>query len=413
MWWRIGLRTCGWRWAVYTHNLPPPLHGIRVLDFSHALAGPYCTLLLADSGADVYKLEPKHLGDMGRGWGPPFAGDQSSFFLGLNRGKKGISIDLKKPEGIGLCRQLMAQMDVVIENFRPGTMERLGLGYEAARVLNPGLIYCSISGYGQAGPSRDEAAMDLVVQASSGLLSITGTEAGEQTRCGYGVSDITAGMFAVIGILTALHARHQTGLGQYVDIAMFDAMISAMCSNYASFLGDVSNVPGTMGTRYPTVVPYGVYNAQDRAVAIEKLWTAFRHALGLAEDARFATNALRIENRVALDVLLNAAFLTRPAVEWITRLRADGIPCSLVLNFDEVVAHPQSQFRNMFPTLQHPTAGEHRVTGPPVKLAEMPAAPAPLLGQHTRAVLGELLGLDEARLGELEADAVIFNSPLR
>ena len=390
--------------------MPPPLAGLKVLDFSHALAGPYCTLLLADSGADIFKLEPKGLGDMGRGWGPPFTGDQASYFLGLNRDKRGISINLKAPEGIALCLSLIARMDVVVENFRPGTMDRLGLGYEACRALNPRLIYCSISGYGQDGPSRDEAAMDLVVQASSGLLSITGTESGEVTRCGYGVSDITAGMFAVIGILTALHARHSHGHGQFVDISMFDGMISAMASNYASFLGD-RRIPGTMGTRYPTVVPYGVYNASDRPIAIaagsEKLWAAFRHALALPDLPEFQTNALRIQNRDALDRILNEAFARKTAAHWVALLQADGVPCSLVLNFEEVATHPQSHFRGMFPTLHHPTAGAHQVTGPPVKPSIAPRRPAPLLGQHTREVLAEILGLDPPTLDALEAKALI------
>ena len=188
------------------------LEGVRVLDFSHALAGPYCTLLMADYGATVYKLEPRE-GDMGRGWGPPFAGGVSHFFLGLNRGKRGISIDLKQPEGIELCRRLIDRMDIVVENFRPGTMERLGLGYAAMRQRNPRLVYCSISGYGQQGPSRDEAAMDLVVQSSSGLMSMTGTEQGESVRCGYGVTDVTSGLFAVIGILLALRARESAAKG--------------------------------------------------------------------------------------------------------------------------------------------------------------------------------------------------------
>ena len=195
-------------------STPGALDGIRILDFSHALAGPYCTLLLSDYGAQVFKLESKD-GDMGRGWGPPFAGGESSFFLGLNRGKLGISINLKQPEGLDLCLRLIEKMDVLIENFRPGAMERLGLGYAAVHTRNPRLVYCSISGYGQEGPSRDEAAMDLVVQSSSGLLSITGTEQGESVRCGYGVTDVTAGMFAVIGILLALRARETTGVGQY------------------------------------------------------------------------------------------------------------------------------------------------------------------------------------------------------
>ena len=214
----------------------PALQGIRVLDFSHALAGPYCTLILAEYGAEVYKLESPTGGDMGRSWGPPFVNGESAYFLGLNRGKQGISIDLKRPEGIALCRQLIPQMDVLLENFRPGTMSRLGLGYETLRGINPRLIYCSISGYGQTGPAREEAAMDLILQASSGLISMTGTATGERVRSGYSVADITAGMFAVIGILTALQHRARSGEGQYVDVSMFDAMISAMCSNWSTFL---------------------------------------------------------------------------------------------------------------------------------------------------------------------------------
>ena len=220
---------------------------------------------------------------MGRGWGPPFAGGVSSFFLGLNRGKRGISIDLKQPEGIELCLRLIDKMDVLIENFRPGSMDRLGLGFDSVHRRNPRLVYCSISGYGQNGPSRDEAAMDLVVQASSGLLSITGTEQGESVRCGYGVTDVTAGLFAVIGILLALRARESTGRGQYVDVSMLDGMISTMSSNYASFLGS-GVVPQPMGTSFPTVVPYRVFHTKDRALAIavgsEKLWSAFCRAIG-------------------------------------------------------------------------------------------------------------------------------------
>jgi len=261
------------------------LDGIKVLDFSHALAGPYCTLLLADYGADICKLEARD-GDMARGWGPPFAGGISSVFLGLNRGKRGISIDLKQTEGLDLCLRLIDRMDVLVENFRPGSMDRLGLGYEQVRQRNPRLIYCSVSGYGQAGPSRDEAAMDLVVQSSSGLLSITGTPGGESVRCGYGVTDVTAGLFSVIGILLALRAREQTGRGQYVDVSMLDCMISTMSSNYMSYLGS-GIVPQPMGTAFPTVVPYRVFHAADRSLAIavgsEKLWGAFCRAIGIQE----------------------------------------------------------------------------------------------------------------------------------
>ncbi len=396
-----------------------PLDGIRVLDFSHALAGPFCTLLLADYGAEVYKLEPRE-GDMARGWGPPFAGGIASVFLGLNRGKRGISIDLKQPEGMDLCLRLIDRMDVLVENFRPGAMDRLGLGYEALHTRNPRLVYCSISGYGQDGPSRDEAAMDLVVQSSSGLLSITGTPEGESVRCGYGVTDVTAGLFSVVGILLALRAREATGQGQYVDVAMLDSMISTMSSNYMSYLGS-NIVPKPMGTAFPTVVPYRVFQTRDRAVAIavgsEKLWSAFCRAIGhpeLEKHPDYDSNPNRIRNRAGLEPRLAEIFRELPAAEWIERLRAAGIPCSLVRNFQEVSEHPQTQVRKMFPTIDHPTAGLHRVTGTPVKLSATPGspgAPAPLLGQHTAIVLEELLGLDHSTLVGLAARRVIIQEP--
>ncbi len=397
---------------------PPPsaLEGIRVLDFTHALAGPYCTLLLSDYGATVYKLEAR-AGDMGRGWGPPFAGGVSSFFLGLNRGKRGISIDLKRPEGLDLCLRMIDRMDVLIENFRPGAMDRLGLGYEAVRKRNPRLVYCSISGYGQNGPLRDEAAMDLVVQSSSGLLSITGTEAGESVRCGYGVTDVTAGLFAVIGILLALRARESTGRGQFVDVSMLDAMISTMTSNYVSFFGS-NTVPGPMGTSFPTVVPYRLFQASDRALAIavgsEKLWSAFCAAIGRPDlEQAYESNAVRIQHRDTLEPLLAGIFRERPAAEWIARLQEAGIPCSLVRDFREVAEHPQSGVREMFPVLDHPAAGKHRVTGTPVKLSETPgrpSTPAPLLGEHTRRVLREIFALDDGALDELAARGTIFEA---
>jgi crotonobetainyl-CoA:carnitine CoA-transferase CaiB-like acyl-CoA transferase len=395
-----------------------PLGGIRVLDFSHALAGPYCTMLLSDYGAEVYKLEARS-GDMGRGWGPPFAGGMASFFLGLNRGKLGISFDLKQPEGLELCLRLIDRMDVLIENFRPGAMDKLGLGYEEVRKRNSRLIYCSILGYGQQGPSRDEAAMDLVVQASSGLLSITGTEEGESVRCGYGVTDVTAGLFAVIGILLALRARETTGRGQYVDVAMLDGMISTMSSNYMSYLGS-GIVPKPMGTSFPTVVPYRVYQASDREVAIavgsERLWSIFCATIerpDLEKHPDYQTNALRIVNRKSLEPILEKVFSTRRAGEWVERLQAAGVPSSLVRNFEEVAGHSQSEVRKMFPVLDHLTAGAHKVTGTPVKLSETPGGPnlpAPLLGQHTRGVLKEAFDLSDASVDDLIARGIVFES---
>jgi len=396
--------------------VPAALEGLRVLDFSHALAGPYCTLLLADFGASVYKLESPTAGDMGRGWGPPFAGEQSSFFLGLNRGKLGLSIDLKTPLGLDLCLRLADKMDVLIENFRPGTMDRLGLGYAALSERNPRLIYCSISGYGQDGPSRDEAAMDLIVECSSGFLSITGTEAGEQVRSGYAVADINAGLFSTIGILMALRARESMGRGQYVDVSMLDGMISAMSSNYMYFLGS-GNVPRPMGNSFATVVPYSVFPASDRSLSIavgsEKLWATFCCAIerpDLTDHPDFATNRLRVQNRPALESILADVFRQRPLSEWIEKLTAVGVPCSPVRTFAEVLEHPQTAVRRMFPEMDCPSAGRHRVTGTPVKLSETPGrvtTPAPALGEHTSAVLSELLGVDEREIEKLAEFGVV------
>src|SRR5215475_13698128 len=403
-----------------SHPQPRALDGVRVLDFSHALAGPYCTLLLSDYGADVYKLESPHGGELSRGWGPPFVGENAAFFLGLNRGKLGITIDLKKPEGRDLCLQLVKKMDVLVENFRPGTMDGLGLGYESVHAVNRRLVYCSISGYGQDGPSRDESAMDLTVECSSGYMSITGTEDGQVVRSGYAVCDINAGLFAAIGILMALRHRDHTGTGQFVDVSMFDGMISAMSSNYMAYLGS-GVVPKPLGMAFPTVVPYRVFHALDRdfsiSVGSEKLWAAFCSAIGeppLTSHPDFATNALRIKNRVALEKLLGQVFETHSREEWLQRLGSAGIPCSPVRRFSEVVEHPQAAFRGMFPLVEERAGGACRVTGAPIKMSETSAKPvtgAPSLGQHTAEVLANLLGLSGEVLSRLAREGTVTIPP--
>lgn len=386
-----------------------------MLDFSHALAGPYCTLLLAHYGATVYKLETPEGGDIGRGWGPPFFGDNAAFFLGLNWGKRSASVNLKNPEGLELCLRMMEKMDVVLENFRPGTLQRLGLGYEQARARNPRLIYCSVSGYGQNGPSRDYPAMDLILQASTGLISITGAMNGEQVRCGHSVADVTAGMFALIGILMALRAREQSGLGQYVDVSMFDSMISAMASVFANYLGS-GNVPRPLGTTFSTIVPYRTFPTKDRelamAVGSEKLWATFCQAIQhpeLIDHPDYSSNALRVKNRGVLEPMLANIFRQDTADHWFNKLNAAGVPCSPVRTIDEVVNDPQSAVRDMFPQLKD-IAGKSLGTGLPVKLSATPGEVRfgpPLLGQHTRDILSELLGLTPAALDQLESAGVI------
>lgn len=396
-----------------------PLDGLRVLDFSHALAGPYCTMLMAAYGASVYKIEGTDTIDMGRTWGPPFQGGEASYFLGINSGKQSISIDIKHPKGLDLCLRLIQNADILIENFRPGAMARLGLGYDAAQARNPRLIYCSISGYGQNGPRRDDPAMDLILQASSGLISVTGTPGGQTARCGHSVADITAGMFSLIGILMALRVREQTGRGQFVDVSMLDSMISAMASNYANLLGS-GIVPKPLGTAFATIVPYAAFPTKDREIAIavasEKLWATFCDAIGKPEwiaDPRFATNPLRVANRAVLEPAIVEIFRTRTAAEWTAHFKSTGIPCTPVRTLDEVVADPQSEARQMFPVLHHPKAGAIRVTGAPIKLSETPGAiesPAPLLGQHTAEALHHLLALTAADIEALTAEGVVKQS---
>lgn len=396
--------------------MPKPLDGIRVLDFSHALAGPYCTMLLAAYGAEVYKIEGVDTGDMGRTWGPPFQGDQASYFLGLNSGKQAVSINLKHPEGIALCRDLIRHADVFLENLRPGAMTRLGLGWDVARELNPGLVYCSISGYGQNGPSRDDPAMDLILQASSGLISVTGTADGHVARCGHSVADITSGMFALIGILMALRVKEQTGQGQFVDVSMLDSMISAMASNFAYFLG-TGIVPKPLGTAFATIVPYAAFPTKDREIAIavasEKLWATFCDTIQHPEwiaDERFSTNPLRVKNRHILEPMIVDVFAHRTAAEWTTIFKQTGIPCTPVRTLDEVVDDPQAAARQMFPHFEHPTAGDIRVTGAPIKFSATPGRvehAAPLPSQHTAAALKALLGADDAAIARWQADGVI------
>jgi crotonobetainyl-CoA:carnitine CoA-transferase CaiB-like acyl-CoA transferase len=393
-----------------------PLEGLRVLDFSHALAGPYCTLLLAQYGAEVYKIESPGGGDIGRGWGPPYTGGQASFFLGVNAGKRGVCINLKHPRGLELCLDMIAHADVFVENFRPGTMDRLGLGYAAARVRNPRLIYCSISGYGQNGPSRDEPAMDLILQASSGLMSVTGTEEGAHVRCGHSVADITAGMFALTGILMALQARERSGVGQFVDISMLDSMVSAMTSNFVNYLGSGEN-PRPRGTAFASIVPYRTFATSDGEVAIavgsEKLWAVFCDAIGRTELAArpdYATNALRVKNRGVLEPMLMEIFRGDTSDSWTRRLLAVGVPCTPVRTIADVVEHPQSAAREMFPAVNHSEGAPFRITGLPVKLSETPGevrGGAPLLGEHTHEVFASLLGLTADEIQALAAEGVI------
>ena len=379
-------------------NTDAPLSGITVLDFSHALAGPYCTMLMAAYGAEVIKVEGPE-GDIGRTWGPPFLGSDAAYFVGLNSGKKSLAIDLKTPQGLEACRKLSLQADIVVENFRPGTMNRLGLDYASLSAANPRLIYVSISGYGQTGPRRLEPAMDLIIQSASGLMSITGTEQGETVKTGHSIADITAGLFSLIGAMLALEARHRAGRGQFVDVSMMDTVMSTMISNFARYLAS-GKIPKPMGTLFDGIVPYRNYMCADReitiAVASDKLWKSFCEAIGrtdLSDHPDYNSNQLRVKNRGVLEPMLEAMFRSRPAAHWGELFATHGVPATVVRNLKEVVEDEQTSARNMTPLVQHAGAGPIRVLGVPVQLSETPGrigSAAPLLGADTDAVLNEL-----------------------
>ncbi len=392
-----------------------PLDDVTVLDLSHALAGPFASTMLGDFGARIIKVEPPS-GDIARAWGPPFYGTEPSYFVSLHRNKRSVVIDFKHAEGRALFFRLLERADVVLENYRVGVLDKLGLGYEAGRARNPRIIYCSVSGFGQTGPYRDRAALDLIVQAESGMMSVTGEEGGRGVRCGVSIADMTAGMYAAFGIMAALRAREKTGRGQHVDVSMLEGQLGLLQSLVVAYLADGA-VPGPMGTAYKALLPYQTFRTktQDLALAVgsEKLWKDFCPLIGapeMTDDPLFQDNAARVKNRAALVARLQAIFLTKTYAEWEAVLVPAGIPMGAINTIDRVVDHPQVQARGVLVPCEHPTAGTVRVVGPPVRLSETPGgvrAPAPRLGEHTDEVLREQLGLGDAEIAALRRAGAI------
>ena len=394
-----------------------PLEDVKVLDLSHALAGPFCSTMLADFGAEVIKLEPKDAGDIARAWGPPLPGGETSYFVSLHRNKKGIEVDLKHAKGKELFWSLVERRcDIVLENYRVGALARLGLGYETAAARNPGIIYCSVSGFGQDGPYRDRAALDLILQAESGMISVTGEPGGHGVRCGVSIADMTAGMYAAFGIMLALRVKERTGRGQSIDVSMLEGQLSLLGTMIGGFLADGAH-PEPMGTAYKALLPYQTFRTKTRdlalAVGSEKLWKVFCPAIGcpeLADDPRYRTNADRARNRDGLIAKLHDVFLTRSYEEWEPILLASGIPMGAINSIAQVVQHPQVEARRALVEMDHPRAGKVRMVGAPVRLSETPGSvrtPAPMLGEHTDQVLVDLLGLDAAQVAALRATGVI------
>jgi crotonobetainyl-CoA:carnitine CoA-transferase CaiB-like acyl-CoA transferase len=393
-----------------------PLQGLKVIDLSHIMAGPACSMLLADMGADVIKVERLPDGDDSRRMVPPTIADESAAFLIMNRNKRGIALDLRAEAGCNVLSRLLKNADVLIENFRRGAMEQMGFGYEAVHALNPKLIYCSISGFGRTGPYADRGGFDLVAQGMTGLMSITGEGPGHPpVKIGAPVTDITAGILACVGILAALHSRESTGRGQIVDTSLFEAGIahtywhSAMC--FAT-----GRAPGPMGTAHPLNAPYQAFPTSDGWITVgaanQGNWLRLVEALGAPElrgDARFLTNADRMRNLTSLTETLTPLFKRRSSPEWLRRLEQAGVPAGPVLEISQMHADPQALAREMVVETTHPTAGDVKAIGLPVKFSDTPGGvrrPAPLFGEHTREVLREN-GFTAKEIDHLLAEGVV------
>ena len=392
------------------------LDGLTVLDFTRVLSGPYCTMQLADMGARVIKIEQPGKGDDTRGWGPPFINGESAYFLSVNRNKQSLTLDLKHAGAREVLGRLLERADVLVENFRPGTMERLGLGYGQLAGRFPRLVYCSISGFGQTGPRRTEAGYDAVVQAEGGLMSITGAADGEPFRLGVAIADIVSGMFAAQGIAFALLARERSGKGQLVDVSMLDATAALLTYQAGNYFA-TGQTPGRLGNRHPTIVPYETFEASDGtfviAVGNDEQWRRFCATAGLdtlGADERFATNRARVAHYEVLRPLIAERLASESREFWVDRLRGAGVPCGSVRDVAEVLNDPQIEAREMVREIEHAVAGAIRVTGVPIKLSATPGAvrtSPPLLGEHTDAILRDLAGLSASEVDALRRSGAI------
>jgi formyl-CoA transferase len=400
-----------------------PLEGIRIVDLTRALAGPYCTMMLGDLGADVIKVERPGRGDDSRGWGPPFVGEpygpypgESAYFIAANRNKRSVTVNLKRAEGQEIVRRLARASDALVENFRTGVLDGMGLGYEDLHAVSPRLVYCSISGYGRTGPYAERPGYDFIIQAEGGMMGITGPEEGPPYRVGVPIVDITSGMFAATAILAALRARDLTGEGQLVDISLLDTQVALLANVGSNYLVGGAE-PRRLGNAHPNIAPYEAFRARDRwfalAAANQRQWAILCDVVGrpeLKDDPRFATNGARVSNRPALVEALGAVFAARDADEWLAELREAGLPGGPINAVPDVFEHPQAEARDLALKAEHPTAGPVRLAGFPYKLSQTPAEvrlPPPSLGQHTEEVLVGLLGYSAEGVAGLREREVV------
>ena len=392
------------------------LEGLRVLDLTRILAGPLCTMMLGDMGADVIKVEPVGAGDDTRAWGPPFAGGESAYFLGVNRNKRSITLNMATRPGQEILEQLTQRSDVLVENFKVGTLEKWGLGNEWLADNAPSVIRCSITGYGSSGPKAALPGYDFILQAESGLMSICGEPDGTPMKYGVAIVDIVTGMLACNSILAAVNARHRTGRGQHVEVSLFDSSL-AMLANVASNPLISGREAGRHGNGHPNIVPYTAYPVKDGMIAVavgnDAQFAKFAAVLGhpqWASDPRFATNPDRVGHRAALDAMIAEALKRDTAQAWIDRLAATGVPCGRINSVSQALSAPHTIAREMVRAVKHPSAGEVNMLGIPFRFSDTPASmrrAPPTLGQHTEQVLRDELGLSAERVAQLRAEKII------
>lgn len=391
------------------------LNGIRVLDLTRVLAGPYCTMILGDLGADVIKVEAPGGSDDTRAWGPPYTGGESAYYLCANRNKRAITLDLKSEDGKNILEKLIQQSDVIIENFKHGTMEKWGLGYEQLNSLNPEIVHCSITGFGHEGPYKDLPGYDFIIQAMSGLMSITGSEESGPTKVGVAISDIFTGLYAAIGIQAALIERNSSGKGQSIDISLFDSQISALANVASNYLVS-EKIPKRLGNEHPNIVPYQVFNTLDGQIAVavgnDGQFVKFMNVVGLTDfskDEKYATNPKRLENRRELVDLISGQMTKKDTQFWITNLRENGIPSGPINTIAEMFQDPHVKASGIVKEVAHPTAGTISLVGSPLKLSRTPTEVAkhpPLAGEHTEEVLKEI-GLSSSAISKLKEKNII------
>ena len=392
------------------------LDGIRILDLTRMLAGPYATMILADLGAEVVKVEPPD-GDEIRRMGPPFVRGESAYFLAVNRNKKSVALDLRDPRGRDALLRLATHCDAMIDNFRPGVLDRLGLGVEVLRAANPRLVLCSITSFGEDGPMRDLPAFDLVVQAWSGAMSVTGEQGRPPARMGIPLGDLAGGIYAAVAVCAALLRRERTGIAERVDLSLLDCL-TAMHTYAAQYYFADGRVPGRQGSAHMSCVPYGAFEVEDGWIVVgvftERFWEAFCRAVERPEwaaDPRWTTNERRVKNRDVLEALIRETLLARPAAAWLARLHAEGIPAAPILTLDRTLALETLAQRGMVTSFEHPVAGKVVTLGDPIR--RRPPAPSPLLGEHTRAVLEGVAGLPPAEVASLVEAGVARGAPPR